>query len=62
MPAVNEMARLTRDVDALVVVINQDLRPGSKSPMNQSDKRAIKSEIEKCMQKLDELRTKLTGG
>lgn len=62
MPAVNEMARLTRDVDALVIVVNQDLRPGTKSPMTQGDRRAIKSEIEKCMQKLDELRTKLTGG
>ena len=62
MPAANEMARLARDVDALVVVVNQGLHPASKSPMTRSDRRAIKSEIEACMQKLDELRTRLTGG
>jgi len=61
MPATNEVARLRRDVEALIEAVNLDLRPGSKSPMTRSDRRAIKSEIQKCMQDLDELSNRLTG-
>jgi len=61
MPAVNEMARLKRDVEALVQAVNLDLRPGSKSPMPQGERRSLRSEIETCMQSLDELRNRLTG-
>jgi hypothetical protein len=61
MPALNEVARLRRDINTLVEAVNIDLRPGSKAAMTVSDRRAIKSEIENCMRELDELRTRLTG-
>lgn len=61
MPAVTEVARLARDVDALTEAVALDLRPGSKTPMTLKDRRVIKSAIEDCMQQLDELRTRLTG-
>lgn len=61
MAAVNEVARLKRDVESLKDAIATDLRHGSKSPMSTKDRRAVKSEIEHCMQELDELRTRLTS-
>jgi hypothetical protein len=61
MPALNEVARLKRDIATLVEAVSIDLRPGSKSPMSVSDRRALKSELENCVRELDELRTRLTG-
>ncbi len=61
MPAVTEMARVRRDIDALVDAADLDLRPGSKTPMRPSAKQALRAEIEHCMQALDELRNRLTG-
>ncbi len=61
MSASSEVARLKRDIQGLVEATNGDLKPGSKSPMNASQKRALKSEIQTCIQTLDELATKLTG-
>jgi ElaB/YqjD/DUF883 family membrane-anchored ribosome-binding protein len=61
MPAINEAERLRRDVQALVEAVDLDLRPGSKSPMSAKEQRAIRSEIESCMQRLDELRNRLRG-
>ena len=61
MPATTEMARLQRDIRALIDAVNLDLRPGSKTPMTPAERRAIKSEIEKGMQALDELATRLMG-
>ena len=61
MPAVSEMAKVKRDVEALRAAVDLDLRPNSKTAMSPKDRRSIKSEIEQCIQELDELRTRLTG-
>ena len=61
MPAGTEIACLKRDIEALVQAVNLDLRPGSKTAMTASQKRALKSEIQQAMQALDELATRLTG-
>ncbi len=59
MPAANEMARLKREVEALGRAIELDLRPGTKTVMTPSQRRALRSEIEICVQRLDELRSRL---
>jgi hypothetical protein len=61
MPATTEMIRLRRDVRALVAAANLDLMPGSKTAMTPGERRGLRSEIEACMQELDELRTRLAG-
>ncbi|HEV7718843.1 MAG TPA: hypothetical protein VGO70_07705 [Arsenicitalea sp.] len=61
MAALNEVARLKRDVKTLVEAVNMDLRPNAKVAMTVSDRRNIKSEIENCMRELDELRNRLGG-
>lgn len=60
MLAVSEVARLKRDVEQLSAAIRLD-KPGSKSALTLKDRRAIKSEIDWCIQELDELRGRLTG-
>ena len=60
MPAAAEMAKLKREVEALRAAIDLDLRPNSRTAMSPKDRRSIKSEIEACIQDLDELRTRLT--
>ena len=59
MPVGTEIARLKRAVDELAQGVAADLR--SKTGLPQSDRRAIRTDLEKCMQKLDELRTLLAG-
>ncbi|RUT34756.1 hypothetical protein EMQ25_01980 [Arsenicitalea aurantiaca] len=61
MAAVSELARLRREIDGLVRAVELDMRPGSRSPMTPEAKRRLKSEIETCMQTLDELRNRLGG-
>jgi hypothetical protein len=61
MPAGTEVTRLKRDIEALVAAVNLDLRPGSKTAMSANDKRSLKSDIQQCVQALDELATRLTG-
>ena len=61
MAAINEMARVKREVDALVAAVEIDLRPKSKSPMTPAERRFLRSEIEHCAQRLDELRNRLSG-
>ena len=61
MAAATELARLRREIDTLIEVVNQALRPGAKPGLNASQRRALKSEIQDCMQALDELGTKLSG-
>lgn len=61
MPTMNEMARVKREIEALVRAVNSDIRPNAKSPMPASDRRALRSEIEICVRELDELRNRLTG-
>ena len=61
MPAMNEMARVRREIEALVRAVNIDLRPGARMAMGVSERRALRSEIEACVRELDELRNRLTG-
>ena len=61
MAAINEMARVNREVDALVAAVEIDLRPRSKSPMTPAERRFLRSEIEHCAQRLDELRNRLSS-
>lgn len=58
MPIGTEIARLQRAVDDLSASVAADLR--SRTGIAQPDRRAIKTDIETCIQKLDELRTALT--
>jgi hypothetical protein len=53
------MARLKREVEALRNALDLDLRPGSKTAMTPIQRRTMRSEIEICMQQLDELRSRL---
>lgn len=59
MPAINEMVRLKREVEALKGALELDLRPGSRTAMTPVQRRSMRSEIETCIQQLDELRTRL---
>ena len=61
MPAGTEVTRLKRDIEALQQAVNLDLKPGSKTAMTATQRRALKSDIQQCMQALDELSTRLTG-
>ena len=61
MPAGTEVTRLKRDIEALQQAVNLDLKPGSKTAMTAIQRRALKSDIQQCMQALDELSTRLTG-
>lgn len=58
MQATSEIAKLKREIAALREIVGQT-RPGSKAPMTPAEKRTLKSEIERCILELDELRTKL---
>lgn len=60
MLAVSEVARLKRDVEQLTTALKAD-KPGSKTALTLKDRRALKSEIDWCIQELDELRGRLTG-
>jgi hypothetical protein len=60
MPAVTEVARLRRDVEELRKLVDVDLRTTGRSAMTAAQKRTIKSEIEWCIQELDDLRSRLT--
>jgi hypothetical protein len=53
------MSRLKTALTELETNVRADLR--AKPPITDKDRRNMRSEIEKCMQKLDELRTTLAG-
>ncbi len=61
MPATTEIARLQRDVAALIGAVELDLKPGSKSPIAPRERVALRSAIEECIKDLDELRARLQG-
>ena len=61
MAAATELVRLKREIETLVDVVNQALRPGARPGLSPSQRRLLKSEIQDCMQVLDELGTKLSG-
>jgi hypothetical protein len=53
------MARLKTALDELDTNVRADMR--AKPPVTDKDRRAMRSEIETCLQRLDELRTLLAG-
>lgn len=59
MPFGTAMARLKTALEELETNARADLR--SKGSITAQDRRALRSEIEIAMQKLDELRTLLAG-
>lgn len=61
MPAATDILRVRRSIDELVASVALDLRPGSKTAMTPIQRRALKAEIESCMQALDELNARLSG-
>lgn len=59
MPFGTAIARLRTALAELETNVRADLR--GKPPITTQDRRALRSEIETCMQKLDELRALLAG-
>lgn len=59
MPFGTAMARLRSALDELDNNVRADLR--GKTVVTEKDRRAMRSEIETCLQQLDELRTLLAG-
>lgn len=59
MPFGTAMARLKAALDELDSNVRADMR--GKPPVTDKDRRAMRSEIETCLQQLDELRTLLAG-
>lgn len=53
MSTVAELAKLKRSISELASAIS------AKGPRVDADKRALKSEIEQCVQRLDELRNRI---
>lgn len=60
MAASSEMARLKRDIQALIEAVQIDGQ-GRQGGMTVQARRALRSDIEHCMQRLDELRGRLAG-
>ncbi|MDR3475386.1 MAG: hypothetical protein P4M09_27375 [Devosia sp.] len=56
MPGHADLARLNRDIDELEQVVAT-----TRGKLKDTDRRALRSEIERCMQRLDELRHRLGG-
>ena len=56
----DQTAAVKREVQAPAAV-EIDLRPKSKSPMTPAERRFLRSEIEHCAQRLDELRNRLSS-
>lgn len=56
MQATSEIGKLKREIAVLREIVG---RP--RPPLTPQEKRALKSEIERCIQDLDELRTRLSG-
>ena len=54
MLAVTDVETLKRGVESLRQSIEIGLRPDTRSTMSPQARRAIKSEIERCIQELDE--------
>ena len=57
MPGVADLAKLNREIDELM----ETLTAAQRSRLSDRDRRALRSEIEICMQRLDELRNRLAG-
>jgi hypothetical protein len=58
MQASSEIAKLKREIATLRDIVGQS-RPGSKNAMSVAERRTLKSEIDRCILELDELRGKL---
>ena len=60
MLATSEIAKLKREISILRDIGGQS-RPGTKNPMSAAERRTLKSDIERCILELDELRAKLSA-
>lgn len=60
MLATSEIAKLKREIATLRDIVGQS-RPGSKNPMSLAERRSLKSDIDRCILELDELRGKLAS-
>lgn len=60
MAAANEMARVKREIEVLGETIEAALRAGAKG-LTPTQRQLLRSEIEHCAQRLDELRNRLSG-
>lgn len=58
MLATSEIAKLKREIATLREIVGQS-RPGSKNAMSVAERRTLKSDIDRCILELDELRGKL---
>ena len=59
MLATSEIAKLKREIATLRDIVGQS-RPGTKNPMSSAERLSLKSEIDRCILELDELRGKLS--
>jgi hypothetical protein len=57
----SELARIRRDVQSLEEEIAGATAPRSKSPLSEAERRAVKSELQSLIQRLDELTQRLAG-
>jgi hypothetical protein len=57
----SELARLQRDIDSLAEEIAVNTGAKSKSPMSAGEKRSLKAALQRMIQQLDELSSKLSG-
>jgi hypothetical protein len=57
MPGLTDLSKLNREIDEFEETLNAALR----GKLSDSDRRKARSEIEIAMQRLDELRTRLSG-
>jgi len=56
MQATSEIGKLKREIRVLREIVT---RP--RPPLSDSEKRSLRSEIEQCIQDLDEMRARLSG-
>jgi hypothetical protein len=57
MPAFSEIAKLKRDIEDLIEAV--EVRLKAKAGLSTADRQILKSDLEMCMQQLDELRARL---
>jgi hypothetical protein len=57
MASLGDVAKLKRDI----VELEEQISVALRGKMRDTDRRSLRSEIEVCMQRLDELRNRLAG-
>lgn len=61
MSVSSELTRLKRDLDSLAEEIAVNTGPRAKAPLTESERRALKAEMQGLIQRIDELSAKLSG-